>query len=81
MNEQLEEDPWAQGPICWILENTRRLDKPIPMKGKLNLFSLPTEVAEQVDCQLAASSCKGEPMDSQLLSCLLDPPEERGSFR
>jgi tetratricopeptide (TPR) repeat protein len=77
LNEQLEEDPWAQGPICWILENARRLDKPIPMKGKLNLFSLPTEVAEEVETQLHAPCRKEEPVDSQLLSCLLDPLEER----
>jgi len=35
-----EADVYASGPYCWRLANPRLLKKPIPMIGKLNLFTL-----------------------------------------
>ena len=33
-------DPFAEGPRCWILENPRPIE-PIPMNGRLMLFETP----------------------------------------
>lgn len=46
LNESLEDNPNAFGPMCWVLANARPLREPIPSKGKLNLYSLtPAESA------------------------------------
>ena len=39
VDEELREEH-AQGPLCWVLRNPRRLKKPIEMGGKLNLWKL-----------------------------------------
>ncbi len=44
----LEHNPWATGPYCWLMSNGRFLETPIPLKGRLNLFYLADDVAEQV---------------------------------
>ena len=31
-------DPMATGPQCWLLENVRRLDQPIPCSGKQGIW-------------------------------------------
>lgn len=38
------DSPWWIGPIGWPLIDVRRLDKPIPMKGRLGLWTLPEGV-------------------------------------
>ena len=45
---RVETNPWACGPFCWLMTNPRFLERPIPLKGKLNLFYLPDDVAKQV---------------------------------
>ncbi len=47
--------PWliqhehTEGPWCWILQECRRFDKPIPYRGAQGLFNVPDEVvAEQM---------------------------------
>lgn len=52
LNPDLEDDPWALGTICWKLGNARFFAKPIPMKGKLNLFELEPKLAAEVERQL-----------------------------
>jgi tetratricopeptide (TPR) repeat protein len=52
MNESLEDNPWALGTICWTLENARMIARPIALKGKLNLFSLPDAIADDLRRQL-----------------------------
>ena len=47
------EGEWsAIGPVCWSLENPRILAEPIPMKGKLNLFTLTDEIQAQLTLRL-----------------------------
>lgn len=46
---QHEDNPFATGPYCWEMANGRLLDKPIPMKGKLNLFHVPKDIKAQID--------------------------------
>lgn len=38
------DSPWWIGPIGWPLIDVRRLDKPIPCKGRLGLWTLPEGV-------------------------------------
>ncbi|MBC8867977.1 MAG: ASCH domain-containing protein [Planctomycetes bacterium] len=52
LNPDLESDPWAEGTICWKLDNARFIADPIPMKGKLNLFVLAQEIGERLSDQL-----------------------------
>jgi hypothetical protein len=34
-------DPWAEGPWCWLLGNPRPLALPVPYRGTLGLFQVP----------------------------------------
>lgn len=44
--------PWlalhehTEGPWCWVLQEVRRFEKPIPYKGAQGLFDVPREVVE-----------------------------------
>ncbi len=40
MNVALENNRWANGPICWMLANVKVFKKPIPMKGQLGIFNI-----------------------------------------
>ncbi len=37
-SEDLLADPLATGPQCWLLENVRRLEQPIPCRGAQGLW-------------------------------------------
>jgi hypothetical protein len=47
-NYKFGDDPFATGPVCWILENHRALSTPIPMKGKQGLWDVPDELLREV---------------------------------
>jgi hypothetical protein len=34
----LHADPFASGPLCWIVEQPRKLETPIPFRGNASLF-------------------------------------------
>lgn len=36
-------EPFAEGPMCWRVENPVLLKTPIPYRGKLGLFDVPDE--------------------------------------
>lgn len=38
----------TQGPWCWVLENVRRLERPIRCTGKQGLWNVPEEIAQQL---------------------------------
>ncbi len=38
------DDVQARGPWCWVIDRTARLPKPVPARGSLKLWRLPTEV-------------------------------------
>lgn len=42
--EDVSDNPWAFGPICWVVENPRPLANPLPWKGKLMLFDVADDV-------------------------------------
>jgi len=45
-------DRWASGPQCLVLENVRRLPKPIPCSGRQSLWIPPAEVVAAIEGQL-----------------------------
>jgi tetratricopeptide (TPR) repeat protein len=51
--QELEQNAWAEGHICWKLANPRFVAEPIAMKGKLDLYSLSQEADECLKKQLA----------------------------
>ncbi len=42
-------DPWAEGPFCFLLRNPRLFVSPILHKGRVNLCTLPDDVARLVE--------------------------------
>lgn len=34
------DDPFAEGPWCWILRRPRRLSPPVPVRGQMGLFQV-----------------------------------------
>ena len=52
LSEEVEDDPHAFGPFCWVLTEPKLFQTPIPTKPKLRLYNpTPNEVA-----QIAAAS-------------------------
>jgi hypothetical protein len=45
----MEGDPWASGPWCWVLANPERLTSPVPLSGRLMLFEVPDSVIDVVN--------------------------------
>jgi len=37
---EFEDDPFACGPFCWVLENPNRLATPVPYRGQQGLFEI-----------------------------------------
>jgi hypothetical protein len=42
---EVEHDPLAVGPWCWILRRAR-LIRPVPFRGQVSMFSVPEQLAE-----------------------------------
>ena len=38
-------DPFVEGPFCWFVENTRRIE-PVPFAGRLGLFEIPEHLIQ-----------------------------------
>lgn len=36
--EDLQDDPFASGPLCWVLANARRFRTPFPARGNASLW-------------------------------------------
>lgn len=43
---------WFFGPIGYVLRDVRALERPVPCKGRLGFWTLPTDVAARVEEQL-----------------------------
>ena len=56
INEKLEGNPWAWGIYCWRLKNAKVFANPIPIKGRLNLYKLPSELEKPVNNEVANAS-------------------------
>jgi len=46
--------PWFFGPVGWLIDETRRLEKPVPCRGAQGLWTLPPEVEVRVREQEAS---------------------------
>lgn len=44
----LTDNPFASGPICWIIKNPRPLKNPIPWRGQQGLWNVPDEVVKEL---------------------------------
>ncbi|MBI3408877.1 MAG: hypothetical protein HY040_11020 [Planctomycetes bacterium] len=53
LNRDLEKNPWAYGPYCWILAEPRVLEEPIPAKGQLGVFQLSESESTCVQQQIS----------------------------
>ena len=45
------DDKWFFGPTGWILENVKMLVEPIPCKGALGLWDVPSEITAAIEGQ------------------------------
>lgn len=48
----LAEHVHTEGPVCWVLENVRRLQWPVPCTGARALWDVPADVLHCVESQL-----------------------------
>ena len=49
---------WFTGPYGFVLRNPRPLPRPIPCKGSLKFWQVPSEVIEELEVQLTKGSDK-----------------------
>jgi hypothetical protein len=54
MDPELETNPSASGPTCWLLADGLLLPNPVPSRGKLKLYTLSESESEAVQRQLPA---------------------------
>ena len=47
-------DPWACGPVCWVLGQKWPCRRPVPFRGRRGLQILPSAVARQVRQEVKA---------------------------
>ena len=79
--EVLESNPWAQGPYCWKFENARIFKKPIPAKGKLNLFRLSPSLAKRAVKAIANSAPPApDPRDRAWFKAMTDTENKEQHF-
>jgi hypothetical protein len=78
----LESDPWAAGPYCWTLSKPHLFEKPIPYKGKINIYALPDEMAAKARAQLDLPSRELDATAKQAcLDAVMATPEDLWSWR
>lgn len=49
LEELPDENPWAFGPWCWVIEEVRALSEPIPAKGALGLWEVSDAAGEALE--------------------------------
>lgn len=69
LNPSIEDNPWAIGPYCWLLENARLLPTPLPFKGRLHLYTLPSNLTAGIRWQVS-HGIKSQPIDPQMAESL-----------
>jgi hypothetical protein len=53
----LGEDPFAEGPVCWLLADVEPLDEPVPCRGRQQVW--------EVQIREAASGCTPDGTESR----------------
>lgn len=46
--KEILEHEYTEGPYCWLLGDVERLAEPIPIRGQLGLWNLPTALVERL---------------------------------
>jgi activating signal cointegrator 1 len=46
--EWLRAHEHTNGPFCWVLSNVKRFDKPIPFRGRQQLFDVPNDLITEI---------------------------------
>ncbi len=73
------EDPWFVGPVGWVLEGVRVLERPVPARGAQGLFDLAWELPEAPEVYPAAEPRPvrpAAPMKPGAPEILPHPPRE-----
>lgn len=74
--KQHENDGSAFGPFCWTMANGRLFTKPIPLKGKLNLFNLSESVNQEIDeSETFQINLDGTPELRSAVDAMIGPPD------
>ena len=47
---------WATGPVCWLLSEVFELPKPVPCKGMIGIWDLPSAELSEVQAQSPPAS-------------------------
>lgn len=77
LNPDMESNPWASGPYCWVLANARLFKTPIPCKGKLNLYSPDEALARLIEEQLSGAEAVQLDVNTQAwIDAMQSTPEE-----
>jgi hypothetical protein len=50
-----DQQMWASGPYCWLLENVRAFRQPVPCRGALSLWDVTGEILERCQRQLGVA--------------------------
>lgn len=50
------DDPYANGPFCWVLSDIHRLETPVPCRGHLGLWVPMPHIATAVRAALGAAA-------------------------
>jgi hypothetical protein len=53
----LRADPFASGPVCWVLAEPRSFGRPIPYKGQVTLFDVRDDVLAAMVEEVSATGC------------------------
>ena len=76
-----EQNGFACGPYCFRLENGRLLKVPVPMMGKLNLFTLDNETADKL---LAAEThtidLNSDSLEARIANTFVFEPDPVGTY-
>lgn len=46
--EDISDNPWAEGPLCFVFENPKLFRTPFAHKGRVSISTLPDEIADRV---------------------------------
>lgn len=81
-DKEHESDVFACGPYCWRLSNARLLKKPIPLSGKLNLFSLDEATSEKVmSSEFVKVDIATDPRIAEIIAATTSTPDPGRWYR
>lgn len=72
------DDPWFVGPVGWVIEGVRMLERPVPARGAQGLFEIAWELPEATEVYPAADRATrpAAPMKPAAPEILPHPPRQ-----